>query len=74
MTEYDPAVAFAVNVVDATPDASVLTEMVVEPLLNVPDAPPGAVNVMLKPCIGLLSTSSTFTESGVVNAVLTSVD
>ena len=66
-----PAVVFAVNAADATPDAFVVTGIVVTLPVNLPDAPvPGAVNVTLTPDTGLFPASSTVTASG-VNAVFT---
>jgi hypothetical protein len=70
-----PAVAFAVNGADATPDALVATIIVAVLLLNNPEAPdPGAVNVMFTPLTGLLPASFTVTASGFANAVLIAVD
>jgi len=70
-----PAVAFAVNGADATPDALVATVIVAVLLLNNPEAPdPGAVNVMFTPLTGLLPASFTVTASGFANAVLIAVD
>ncbi len=67
-----PAVAFAVNGADATPDAFVATVMVAVLLLNTPDAPaPGAVNVTFTPLTGLPSESLTVACSWVANAVPT---
>src|SRR6266403_3044222 len=66
-----PAVGFAVNGADATPDAFVATVMVAVLLLNSPDAPdPGAVNVTFTPETGLLPASFTVTASAFANAVL----
>src|SRR5207245_5849093 len=66
-----PAVAFAVNGVDATPDASVATVIVAVLLLNTPEAPaPGAVNVTFTPETGLLPASFTVTASAFAKAVL----
>jgi len=70
-----PAVAFAVNGADATPDAFVATVMVVVLLLNTPDAPdPGAVNVTFTPLTGLLPASFTVTAKGFAKAVLIVAD
>jgi len=70
-----PAVAFAVNGADATPDAFVATTMVAVLLLNLPDAPvPGAVNVTFTPAIGLLLASFTVTASALAKAVLIVAD
>jgi len=70
-----PAVAFAVNDADATPDALVATVMVAVLLLNIPDAPdPGAVNVTFTPGTGLLPASFTVTASALAKAVLTVAD
>jgi hypothetical protein len=70
-----PAVAFAVNGADATPDAFVATVIVAVLLLKSPDAPePGAVNVTFTPLTGLLPASFTVTASGFGNAVFTFVD
>jgi hypothetical protein len=67
-----PAVAFAVNGAEATPDAFVATVMVAVVLLKAPLAPlPGAVNTTLTPDTGLLNESFTVTASAFVNAVLT---
>jgi hypothetical protein len=66
-----PAVEFAVNGADATPDALVATTIVAVLLLNVPDAPvAGAVNVTFTPDTGLLPASFTVTASAFANAVL----
>ena len=65
-----PAVVFAVNAAEATPEAFVDTVIVFVELLNVPDAPdPGAVNVTLTPDTGLFPASLTVTASAFVNAV-----
>jgi hypothetical protein len=70
-----PAVAFAVNEADATPDAFVATTIVAVLLLNTPDAPdPGAVNVTFTPLTGLLPASFTVTASGFAKAVLIVAD
>jgi hypothetical protein len=70
-----PAVAFAVNGADATPDAFVATVMVAVLLLNSPDAPdPGAVNVTFTPETGLLPASFTVTASAFAKAVLIVAD
>jgi hypothetical protein len=70
-----PAVAFAVNGADATPDAFVATVLVVVLLLNTPDAPdPGAVNVTFTPLTGLLPASFTVTAKGFAKAVLIVAD
>jgi hypothetical protein len=70
-----PAVGFAVNGADATPDAFVATVMVAVLLLNSPDAPdPGAVNVTFTPETGLLPASFTVTASAFANAVLIVAD
>src|SRR5207245_1287441 len=70
-----PAVAFAVNGADATPDAFVATTIVPVLLLNTPDAPdPGAVNVTFTPETGLLPASFTVTASAFAKAVLIVVD
>ena len=54
-TEYGPAVLFAVNETEATPDALVRAVMEAALLLNNPEAPKaGAVNVTLTPATGLL--------------------
>jgi len=76
VTEYGPpAVAFAVNGADATPEVFVATVMVVVLLLNTPDAPdPGAVNVTFTPETGLLPASFTVTARGLANAVLMAAD
>src|SRR5437899_12757993 len=70
-----PAVAFAVNGADATPDAFVATTIVPVLLLNTPEAPdPGAVNVTFTPETGLLPASFTVTASALAKAVLTFAD
>jgi hypothetical protein len=70
-----PAVAFAVNGADATPDAFVATTIVAVLLLNTPEAPdPGAVNVTFTPETGLLPASFTVTASALAKAVLTVAD
>jgi hypothetical protein len=70
-----PAVAFAVNGADATPDAFVATTIVAMLLLNTPDAPdPGAVNVTFTPETGLLPASFTVTARALANAVLIVAD
>src|SRR3989440_328220 len=70
-----PAVAFAVNGVEATPDASVATVIVAVLLLNTPEAPaPGAVNVTFTPETGLLPASFTVTASAFARAVLIAAD
>jgi hypothetical protein len=70
-----PAVAFAVNGAEATPDAFVATVIVEVLLLNTPDAPdPGAVNVTFTPGTALPPASFTVTPSAVGNAVLTVID
>src|SRR2546421_139296 len=70
-----PAVAFAVNGVEATPDASVATVIVAVLLLNTPEAPaPGAVNVTFTPETGLLPASFTVTASAFAKAVLIVAD
>src|SRR2546429_9618076 len=69
------AVAFAVNGVDATPDASVATVIVAVLLLNTPEAPaPGVVNVTFTPETGLLPASFTVTASAFAKAVLIAAD
>ena len=70
-----PAVAFAVNGAEATPDAFVATTIVVVLLLKIPEAPePGAVNVTFTPLTGLLPASFTVTAKAFVNAVLIVAD
>ena len=70
-----PAVAFAVNGADATPDAFVVTVIVAVLLLKVPEAPdPGAVNVTFTPLTGLLPASFTVTAKAFANAVLIVAD
>ena len=70
-----PAVAFAVNGADATPDAFVATVIVAVLLPNTPDAPlPGAVNVTFTPATGLFPASRTVTASALAKAVLTTAD
>ena len=70
-----PAVAFAVNAADATPDAFVATVIVAVLLLNTPDAPdPGAVNVTFTPLTGLLEASFTVTANAFANAALIVAD
>jgi hypothetical protein len=70
-----PAVAFAVNGADATPDAFEATVIVAVLLLNSPDAPdPGAVNVTFTPETGLLPASFTVTASAFAKAVLIVAD
>jgi len=70
-----PAVAFAVNDADATPEAFVATMMVAVLLLNTPEAPePGAVNVTFIPGTGLLPASFTVTASALAKAVLMVAD
>ena len=65
----------AVNRAEATPDAFVVTVMVVELLLKVPDAPvAGAVKTTLTPDSGLLPASFTVTASGFAKAVLMVAD
>ena len=67
--------ALAVNGAAATPEALVVTVMVVVLLLNTPDAPlPGAVKVTLTPATGLLPASRTVTASALAKAVLTVAD
>src|SRR6266850_1920430 len=66
-----PAVAFAVNGADATPDTSVAMVIVVVLLLNTPDAPvPGAVNATFTPETGLFPASFTVATNGAANVVL----
>jgi hypothetical protein len=70
-----PAVAFAVNGAEATPDAFVATVIVAVLLLKMPEAPdPGAVNVTFTPLTGLLPASLTVTASAFANAVLIVAD
>src|SRR5882672_9802191 len=70
-----PAVAFAVNGADATPNPFVATVMAAVLLLNTPDAPdPGAVNVTFTPETGLLPASFTVTASALAKAVLIVAD
>src|SRR5256884_184200 len=70
-----PAVVFAVNGADATPNAFVATMIVAVLLLNTPDAPdPGAANVTFTPETGLLPASFTVTASAFANPVLSVVD
>ena len=70
-----PAVAFAVNGADATPEAFVATTIVAVLLLNIPDAPaPGAVNVTFTPDTGLLNASRNVTANAFAKAVLMVVD
>jgi hypothetical protein len=70
-----PAVAFAVNGAEATPDAFVATVIVAVLLPKTPDAPdPGAVNVTFTPETGLLLASFTVTARAFANAVLTVAD
>jgi hypothetical protein len=70
-----PAVAFAVNDAEATPDAFVATTIVAVLLLNTPDAPDaGAVNVTFTPETGLLPASFTVTARAFAKAVLTVAD
>src|SRR2546429_181900 len=70
-----PAVVFAVNGADATPNAFVATVIVAVLLLNTPDAPdPGAVNVTFTPEPGLLPASFTVTASAFAKAVLIVAD
>jgi hypothetical protein len=70
-----PAVAFAVNEADATPDAFVATTIVAVLLLKTPDAPePGAVNVTFTPATGLLPASFTVTARALAKAVLIVAD
>src|SRR2546429_80005 len=70
-----PAVVFAVNGADATPNAFVATVIVAVLLLNTPDAPdPGAVNVTFTPETGLLPASFTVTASAFAKAVLIVAD
>ena len=70
-----PAVAFAVNAADTTPDAFVATVIVAVLLLKTPEAPePGAVNVTFTPLTGLLPESFTVTASEFANAVLMAAD
>src|SRR6266436_3477203 len=70
-----PAVAFAVNGADATPDAFVATVIVAVLLPNTPEAPaPGAVNVTFTPETGLLPASFTVTASAFAKAVLIVAD
>jgi hypothetical protein len=60
---------------EATPDALVVTVIVLVLLLKLPDAPDaGAVNVTLTPLTVFPAASVTVTESGVPNAVLMAVD
>src|SRR5438132_1580321 len=72
VTAYGPpAVEFAVNVAEATPEALVGKVMVAVLLLNLPDAPdPGAVNVTITPDTGLLPPSFTVTANGLAKVVL----
>jgi hypothetical protein len=76
VTAYGPpAVAFAVNGAEATPDAFVATVIVAVLLPNTPEAPdPGAVNVTFTPETGLLPASFTVTASALAKAVLTVAD
>src|SRR6267142_931639 len=70
-----PAVAFAVNGADATPNPFVATVIVAVLLLKTPDAPdPGAVNVTFTPETGLLPASFTVTASALAKAVLIVAD
>jgi hypothetical protein len=70
-----PAVAFAVNGAEATPEAFVATVMVAVLLLNLPEAPePGAVNVTFAPETGLLPASVTVTANAFAKAVLMVAD
>src|SRR6266850_83391 len=70
-----PAVAFAVNDADATPDAFVAMVIVAVPLLKIPDAPdPGAVNVTFTPETGLLPASFTVTANAFAKPVLIVAD
>src|SRR2546427_64950 len=63
VTAYGPpAVVFAVNGADATPNAFVATIIVTMLLLNTPDTPdPGAANFTFTPETGLLPASFTVT-------------
>src|SRR2546430_2548813 len=76
VTAYGPpAVVFAVNGADATPNAFVATMIVAVLLLNTPDAPdPGAANVTFTPETGLLPASFTVTASAFAKAVLIVAD
>jgi hypothetical protein len=70
-----PAVAFAVNDAEATPDAFVATTIVAVLLLNTPEAPVlGAVNVTFTPGTALPPASFTVTARAFANAVLTVAD
>ena len=70
-----PAVAFAVNGADATPDAFVASVIVAVLLLKTPEAPePGAVNVTFTPLTGLLPESFTVTAKALANTVLIVAD
>jgi hypothetical protein len=70
-----PAVAFAVNAAEATPEAFVATTIVAVLLLNLPEAPdPGAVNVTFTPETGLLPASFTVTARAFAKAVLMVAD
>ena len=70
-----PAVAFAVKVADATPEAFVATVIVAVLLLNTPEAPdPGAVKVTFTPLTGLLPASFTVTASALAKPVLIVAD
>jgi hypothetical protein len=70
-----PAIAFAVNEADDTPEAFVATTIVAVPLLNTPVAPvPGAVNVTFTPDTGLPPASFTVTARGFAKAVLIFAD
>jgi hypothetical protein len=70
-----PAVPFAVNVAEATPEAFVATMIVAVLLLNLPEAPaPGAVKVTFTPETGLLPASVTVTARAFAKAVLIVAD
>jgi hypothetical protein len=70
-----PAVTFAVNGAEATPNTLVATVIVAVLLLNTPEAPEvGAVNVTFTPETGLLPASRTVTARALANAVLIVAD
>jgi hypothetical protein len=76
LTVYGPPVSpFAVNAAAATPDALVITVIVVALLAKTPDGPLlGAVNVTLTPATGALPASLTVTARACAKAVFTAAD
>ena len=72
VTLYEPAVPFAVTVVETAPLTAMLWVKGVVSVILAPDA--GAVNEMMPPITGSAYALVTFNASGVANAVLIDVD